>query len=387
MVLNRPPQLDFSNSGHIKLALLSQGIHISSKRIFNTQSFAVNQFPYGYSSIIAKKIARIPGELILPDNVYCGLQFRSGSPWTLTMKDNHPSLLYGKTKICDVSFISEPKFYDMPLSNGMPCKNSAILYGNKHILSFFTRGWCYFFSIGKQCAFCSLNPTRQTLGKGNVLITTPKLASESATLALVSNPDIKYINYCAGTHANNDVGLQLQIDIMKAVKHVTPSHVRHHILTMPPNTLSLLTDLKHAGCDTINFALEVFDAKLFKTVCPGKEHYYGQDKFFEAFKYAVNVFGRGNVYCNFVGGLEPITSMKKAFVFLSSIGIVPSINVFHPDPESGLSHRKPPIVSYLLSMCREQANTYKTNSFRPIFPDGGTRNSLDAEVYRGFFDV
>lgn len=387
MIINRSSYLDFSNPGHIKLALLSQGIHISSKRIFTTQSFAANQFPYGYSSTIAKQLFHIPGELILPVNVYCGLQFRPDSPWTLTIKDKQLALLYERTKICDVSFISEPKFYNMPLSNGRPCKNIAILYGNRHILSFFTRGWCYFFAIGKPCDFCSLNPTRQTLGKKNFIAITPKLATEAAKLALATNSDIKYINYCAGTYSNNDVGLQLQIDIVKAVKQVTPPHIRHHILTMPPDTLSLLKELKNAGCDTINFAIEVFDKQLFKAICPGKQHYYGQDRFFEAFKYAVEIFGRGNVYCNFVGGLEPITSMKKAFTFFSNIGVVPSINVFHPDPESRLAYRKPPTIPYLLSMCREQAKTYQKNKFRPIFPDGGTRNSLDTEAYRGFFNL
>jgi len=387
MKSDKPLGLNLSNSGYIKLALLSEGIHISSKKIFTSQSFAANQFPYGYSNTLAKKLIHVPGEIILPNSVYCGLQFRPHSPWTIVLNDKLLTLLYTNRKICNISYIPEPKFYNSPLSNGQLCKNIAILYGNKKILSFFTRGWCYFFAINKPCAFCSLNPTRQSLGKNNAASISPTIASEAAKLVLLNNKDIKYINYCAGTHSSNDIGIQLQIEIIKAVKNVTPPNIKHHILTMPPDTLSLLKDLKSAGCDTINFAIEVFDEILFKIICPGKNLYYPQKKFFKAFTYAIKIFGRGNVYCNFVGGLEPIVSMKKAFKFLSNIGVVPSINVFHPDPESGLSLHKPPSISYLLSMCKEQAIIYEKNNFHPIFPDGGTRNSLDTEVYRGFFDI
>ena len=106
----------------------------------------------------------------------------------------------------------------------------------------------------------------------------------------------------------------------------------------------------------------------------------------KAFKKAVDVFGKGNSYCNFVGGLESIDSMAEGFDYLASIGIAPSINVFHPDPKSKLNKKAPPSIDYLLKMGQLQASIYKKNKFIPIYPVGGTRNSLDTEAWRGLFD-
>jgi len=378
--------LDFSNPGHIKIALLSSGISINSQDVFNNPLYAENQFPYGYSNDEIKNYSRVPAEIVLPQEVYCGLHLRKDSPWKLGINQNEFILKYNDKIVMPITFIPRPNFYGKPLSNGQFCEKVTVLYGNKHILSFFTRGYCHYFSVNKQCKFCSLNPTRGSYGKSNELFVKPEIAREAAKVAFELYNDLLYVNHCSGTHKDNDLGLKFQIDVLKAISEVTPPKIKQHMLTMPPDRLNMLEDLKKAGLHTINFALEVFDKDKFAVICEGKNTLYGRDKFFEAFKKAVDVFGKGNSYCNFVGGLESIDSMAEGFDYLASIGIAPSINVFHPDPKSKLNKKAPPSIDYLLKMGQLQASIYKKNKFIPIYPVGGTRNSLDTEAWRGLFD-
>ena len=204
-------------------------------------------------------------------------------------------------------------------------------------------------------------------------------------IAFASNPDIQYVNHCSGTHQNNDLGLKFQIDVLRAVVSETPMGVKQHMLTMPPNNLGMLKDLKDAGLGTINFALEVFDPEKFRLICEGKNTLYGRSRFFDAYKEAVCVFGKGNSYVNFVGGLESLNTMTQGFWELGEMGVAASVNVFHPDPSSIFAKKSPPQINYLFDMVHAQNSVYKKYDFRPIFPNGGTRNSLDTEVTQGFF--
>ncbi len=379
--------IDFSNPGHLKLCLLSQGINVVGKRIFKYAEFAENQYPYGYSSKLVKKFKQVPSELILPGEVVVGLHFRKKSPWSLTyeLKDKSIYLTHKGKKITKVWFNPKPHFYGEKLASGLRCERVAVMYG-LYTLSLFTRGWCYYFIQGLPCKFCSLAPTRSDLGKKNVLNISPQVAREAVQLALsLDKGRILYVNYTAGACRDNDLGIRMQLKVLRAVKKITPSQVKHHLLTIPPDDFSLIKELKAGGLGTLNFAIEVFDPDLFKEICPGKEKYYGYEKYMQVFDEAVRVFGKGKMYANFVAGLEPLASITRGFSYFAKRGIAPSVNVFHPDPGSKLADKAPPSIEYLLEVAKAQTEIYSRNHFKAIYPKGGTRNSLDTEVYRGFF--
>lgn len=381
-------KIDFSNSGHLKLCLLSQGLNIENKSLFQSKEFSENQFPYGYSTELVKNFSRTPSEIILPQEVIVGLHLKRESPWSLKVQSKNKDiyLAYKDKKITRVLFDTKPSFYGEKLSNGISAEKVSVMYG-PFILSFFSRGWCYYFLKNKQCKFCSLAPTRKGLGSENIISITPDLAEEVVKLAISSmGKNIHYINYCSGSHMNNDLGVSSQIELLKRTKKVAPKSVKHHMLTMPPNNPKLLEELLEAGLDTLNFAIEVFDKKLFKKICPGKQKFYGYEKFLDILEIAVSIFPKNKVYVNFVGGLEPIASMNKTFEYFSKRGITPSVNIFHPDPESEFSKFPAPSIDYLLELASNLSAVYSKNNFKPIFERGGTRNSIDTEVFRGFYN-
>ncbi len=217
----------------------------------------------------------------------------------------------------------------------------------------------------------------------------PEIAREVAQLAFLSpsGGDIRYVNYCSGNDRDNDRGVQHFIDVVRAVSQISPDDVRHHVITMPPDTLSLLGDLKQAGAGTVNFAIEVFDPELFAEVCSGKDSLYGRDKFFDAIREGVKVFGVGKTFYNFVGGMEPVESVIEGLETFARMGAAPSENVFHPDPQSAFADRTSPSEAYLMEMAKAQSAIYKRYpEFTTIYPVGSSRNSLDTEIHRGFFN-
>lgn len=378
-------KVDFNNLGHIKLCLLSQGLRIDDSKIFNANNFANNQFPYGYSSESVKKFPKIPSELILPDEIVVGIHIRKSSPWALLF-DNTNSLFltYKDRKITKTWFNPQPFYYGTKVANTL-AEKLAVMYG-LYTLSFFTRGWCFYFIQKLQCKFCSLAPTRKVLGKWNATTILPEMAAEVARIAFKLDKErILYINHCSGSHKNNDLGIVLQIQILEAIKKAVPESVRQHMLTMPPNSPSYIKKLKSAGLQTLNFAIEVFNPDLFKVICPGKNKYYGYENFLAIYDKAVDIMGRGNMYANFVAGMEPIECMAKGFEYFGKRGIVPSVNIFHPDPQSIYAKKQPPSLNYAFETAKLQTWIYSKYNFKPIFPRGGTRNSLDSEIYKGYF--
>ncbi len=160
----RKEKLDFSNPGHIKLSALSRGINIGDGSILSSRQFAENQFPYGYSSNLVRQIRTIPGEFVLPQDVYVGMNLRETSPWGFTVQEGRPYLTYEGKTVSSVDFVPRPEYYGTELSNGQLAEQVGPLYGSRYTLSYFLRGGCYYFAVDKACKFCSLNPTRKDLG-------------------------------------------------------------------------------------------------------------------------------------------------------------------------------------------------------------------------------
>jgi len=378
-------KIDYDNSGHLKLCLLCEGVSLNKKtRSLVGKKYAENRYPYGRSNKVEDGLFSLPSEIVLPNDVVVGVHLRDKAPWSIKLgRKEKMELFHRDKKIANVDFAPRPGFFDKELPDKTLCQKIVVMYG-LYSLSFFNRGWCYYFWINKACKFCSLNPTRDDAGKGNVAIILPDMARQAARVAFANEKKIKHIDYSAGAHENNDLGVKLQLDLVKAVKKESPDKVRHHMLTIPPDSWRLLNELKNAGLDTIAFNIEVFDRNLFRQVCPGKQLMYGYEKYFEALKKAKEIFGFKDVYCGFVGGLEPIESLLKGIIKVSEKGYTPALNVFHADPESSFSNKAHPKREYVWRMVKAQTAMYKKYKFRPIFP-GGTRNSLDTEVYRGFF--
>jgi len=384
-------KIDFSNPAIIKLCLLCDGVRIAPSVLKEIGIlYAEDRFRYHRVSKIPMGFKYVPSELILPKDIVSAVYIEEKSPWLIKKNQKGEVRLFYKDKeICPTSFTKRPNFYDKKLSNNTLCKQTAVMYGN-YVLGIFIMGWCYFPAKNVGCKFCSIgsNWSKQGLGTQNLKFVTPQIAQEAVATALSTDKKrIKYIMYSSGSFPDNNKGFQIQTDVVRAVKkEIQNFSIPQHFTIMPPDTFSLMKDIKDAGLTTIAFDIEVFDKDTFGELCPGKEKYYGYDKFIDALEYAISIFGWGNVHCGYVAGLEKLEMMFKGFHSLGKKGIVSDANIFHPDPQSGFENKPRPSKEYVFEMVKEQAKTYKKYKFVSIFPIGGRRGSLDTEVYKGYFN-
>ena len=157
-----------------------------------------------------------------------------------------------------------------------------------------------------------------------------------------------------------------------------------HLIVFPPRDhklFELLGDLDI--CVAMNS--EVFDEELFKRFCPGKDAVAGHEQMFDSLAACADVLGRGHVFSIIVGGLEPVDNLRRGLHFLSTRGIIPIVNVFHPDPETPLATFPAPSTETIIEMGRSLQSVYHANPWmRPFYEDCG-RNAIDTEAYRQMF--
>lgn len=320
-----------SNPGLIKLDLLSKGIRFDNSATEKVGSkYTEKRYMFGYSDRIESPPSKIPPEVIIEDEIIVAVHQRANSPYCIVknIEDDSYSLKHNDEYICKVLYPDRPTFYGEKLSSGDLIEEVVTMYG-VHILAYFVRGFCEFYVEGKQCGFCSLNPTRK-IAKDAIMKITPEIAAEACQVAFeLYGNQITYIMYCGGSRWDHDREVREYLKIAKEVNYRTqiPDRVRQHILSMPPYDLSLLKEMKDVGMNDCAFALEVWNPDMFRKVCPGKYESYGREQYLKAFEFAVKIFGEGNVFCVLVGGIEPLNSLIDGFQELAKMGVTPSVNV------------------------------------------------------------
>jgi hypothetical protein len=115
-----------------------------------------------------------------------------------------------------------------------------------------------------------------------------------------------------------------------------------------------LKRMKDAGVDCYQPNFEVWDERLFKALCPGKEKFIGREEWIKRTIDAVSVFGEGWVTPAFVAGVEmckpygfenvddAVKSTTEGLDFLMSHGVLPRADHWCIEPLSALKNN--PIV-------------------------------------------
>lgn len=379
-------QPSMHNNMAIKLYLLSNGVNFDSVFLDNySPEFIEKRWAYGNSDE-KQFVKRIPPEILIGD-IISAVHFVPESDLQLGFVDGKYVLKCNEKTLTEVSFPGRPKFYEMSTDDGIPCNSVATLYGS-NCLGIFALGTCYYFHVDKPCGFCSLEPTRGTLGD-HVMQVRPELAAQVTEIALNADPEvIKQIMLNGGNRRDNNAGflhhlktIEMLSDVL--VKMGRIDSVELHLITMPPDNHALLKGLQNLPVK-VAMNLEVFSPELFPLIAPGKAELYGREKIIEALRRAVDELGKGNVYTIFVGGLEPMDSLIEGLHFVAQMGVVPIINVFHKDPAARLSDHPRVPVAQLHQMGKALQEVFEQYEFKPFYRDCG-RNSLDSEAFYGCF--
>jgi len=366
---------------------LSHGVNFHDSQLALVgKKYAENRYYYNISNPLDFFSNKLPSELLLPKNVEASIYFNPESPLSIKNHEKSFALYYGNKYICKAELNPRPKFFDKTLSGQVQAQQIISMYG-RYILAVFFSSYCFLFSQGKACQFCSLRTERTTPDNDNLASVDNQTLFRAIQIALkYERSRIKYIMFTTGTHHSDDISYLHQGLLLDTIQKILPKSIKSHTTIMPPKNFRLIQKLYKSGLNSIAFDLEVYDKDSFKYLCPGKEEYFGYENFIEAIKYGRKIFGHSNIKVGFVGGLEDIDSLRAGMDYFGKIGASIAINVFHPDINTPLKSRARPSEKFLLEMVKYQSQIYKKYKLRPVFPVGGRRSSLDTEAYRGFFD-
>ena len=104
----------------------------------------------------------------------------------------------------------------------------------------------------------------------------------------------------------------------------------------------------------------------------------------QALKYAAQRLS-GRVHSVLIVGLEPTESTIAGIEYLASIGVTPTVNVFHNDRGSHYEQYDRPSFEQLLEVAQALQRVYKDYHLIPYWKGCG-RNALDFEAQQGWFE-
>jgi hypothetical protein len=229
---------------------------------------------------------------------------RRGNPYILDEIDGKLVLLDGDEPVEEIFLVPTPSYFGKKTSRGTPMLKMAT---PRFPCCLFIRiyNYCHFWEGKTPCRYCSF--TKQ---KEEPAYTPESLEDLRETIEEALKEDGRWmvLFLSGGSDPRGNSPYENTADeYVKAIETLRKSFGTEKIYArVVANAFprDQLVRLKEAGAVTYEPHIEVWDEKLFEWICPGKAKYYGRQYWIDSAIEAVEVFGRGNVCTQFVGGVE-----------------------------------------------------------------------------------
>ena len=321
---------NFKDAFEIKINLLVTGINVDlddAKISFKRKVDALySHTSYNYDKIPQEIILYHDKNTQLP--VVCNIRYNKKSPFRVFLRANILLLEYRDNlyivESTQVGDLYDCQFYEFIQILGVNL--AGIVLSN----------YCHFVHDNKKCKFCEIDSNCF-----NVKIRKKKEILDHFK-KLKSRKDITYLSITSGNfNKDHDEMLVFFINFIKEIKSIN-KNIKILLSLMPPSEDELLIRLKKAGCDMVAFNIEMLDRERFKKMDTGK-NLLGYDLYVEKLKKARSIFGTGNVYSNFVYGVQSLIENNgdtfsakeennislEGVKFLLSNEIIPLYTVYH----------------------------------------------------------
>ncbi|WP_347456330.1 MSMEG_0568 family radical SAM protein [Acinetobacter thermotolerans] len=272
------------------------------------------------------------------------------SPYTAQQDKETDNVIVFKNKIpvATLTAPKRPKFYDLKTADGIPYEQIATLHSHDVLATTVLQHCIRMNNKATACQFCSID---QSLKDGRTLIRKrPEQLAEVAKAA-VELDGISQMILTTGTPNTPDRGAEILFDSVTAIRAAVDLPIQ--VQCEPPDDFSWFAKLKNAGAVSIGMHLEAVSDRVRHKIMPGKAE-VSLDKYFAAFKAAVEVFGRGQVSTYILAGLgdtqEEILEMTAK---LTEIGVYPFVVPFVPIQGTPLEHHPKPEPEFMQALYLE----------------------------------
>lgn len=189
----------------------------------------------------------------------------------------------------------------------------------------------------------------------------------AATLADETIGPHRHVALMAGNLMDIDAEWRLALEIAAAMSSVRPlDSVDASINLLPPPDPRWLDRARAVGFGSAVFNLEVFGARAFRAVCPGKNKLLPYETYLERMQQAVEVFGAGHVHCGFVFGAQPAEDVMVGARWLAARGIVADYSSFTPKSGTPWADRPRPDVIETARFVAFLASLHREHGWRPL---------------------
>jgi len=371
------------NSAKTKIQLLAHGVDDCASLFSSIGSFKEEHYAYDNGNWGVARDRLVPSELLLPGGIVSKIHIRPGSSIKLRADGHELVIEKDRQTLSTATSLKRPEFWNYTTASGVAPKRLAHFYGAT-CLNFNIYSGCHFYDVGQPCKFCSVQPT-QDLHGGVDIKKQPQDLADVCRLAVLHDR-VEWFLATGGSYLNGDVEFERHIAVLKMIQPHLPwnGRFRGNLALMPPKTIELTTELFELGVDHPSFNLEAWPRSAFETICPGKARYVGFNHIMAAYDYLVDLYGSGQLWCNFVAGLVPLKDQKDGFTAMAERGVIPGANVYHPDVGSPFADSIPsPSEDYIVELYQHAADLYRKFDYKPFFDASVLRNSLANEAYEG----
>ncbi len=329
------------------------------------------------------------------------------APYRVDVGERGLELRSGAATICDVKLAPFPAYYGSTLPSGKLMREVAptIEWGYLVYLTVFRL--CQYFGADEECKFCDINgnfqqqrragrPYTQVKELDDVLAALEVIAAaEDApaaanAAAAADTATLPLQRTTAYTLTGGSITSQLQglseVDFYcryaEAIEKRFPGRWISK-LVVQAHEADAVRRFKDAGVRIYHPNYEVWDARLFEILCPGKQRLIGREAWIRRILAAAAILGPANVIPNFVAGVEmaqpwgftsvdaALRSTGEGLDFFMSRGVVPRFTTWCPEKLSILGRDQGPApLAYHLGLLQLWRDTHRRYGL-PVPPGYG----------------
>jgi len=315
----------------LAIELNDLGVSYDPAEIFPLRT--TETIPYPFSG-------RLPGAAFrLPHGIKASGKHTKWTPFSIRVADGKPHLFNEEEHLGEIKFHEEPvhAVLEERISTGQ--KVGGILRIDPHgqIDVSYSRE-CSLKDAGEDCLFCSINVREKDPDRVDLQFP----AHIAQGYDLVRKAGFGRHFKISGGFVPERRELESYIDVVEAIRAKHEDFKGVAVIGAPAD-LSVLAKYKEAGYTDLSHNMEVWDKDLFGFICPGKARQNGGwQHWVDSLEAAVEVFGKGHVHSNFVGGIDTKEVFLEGIEYLASKGVVAHFGTFSPQKNTGLEGRLTP---------------------------------------------
>jgi hypothetical protein len=262
--------------------------------------------------------------------------------------------------LAEVALPPMPEYYRHPLANGKTVMETAPTIQWGYLIYLTVLRLCQYFGAKEECGFCDINHNwRQHKQQGRPYTGVKSVSDVLEALELIDRYDTEKSSHAytltGGSVTSSVEGLGEADFYGRYAEAIEAAYPGRWIGKVVAQALPKadVQRFKDYGVRIYHPNYEVWDARLFALISPGKQRYVGREEWHRRIFDAAEVFGPRYVIPNFVAGVEmarpfgfelveqAIASTREGLEYFMSRGITPRFTTWCPEPATPLGRTNP----------------------------------------------